>query len=197
MIFNIARKIVNLFGIQLLKVTTYKRLVRKLSTESEANVELSDALLKSLYKEQYEIERSRILIKKINSFKNSYNNLHVFDNVHYLDVSSVSNEAFTALDTQLNIPSFVQERASPNYFKSLRTLFEASNKASYAINYLQSKYVDDTTLITNDISIIPFQSEHKTIFFHDLKSKRNKALKAITMLDSKYFTTLQGSKYYE
>lgn len=197
MIFNFIRKIANKFGIQILKVSTYDRLVKNLSLEARANSELSDAIVKSLHKEHYQSQKIRILLGKINGLKNSKNKLSAVETAYLLDTSSLATDALNSLEERSSIPVFFKERAQPTNIKTFKSLFNANAKALAAIDFLQSKYAADTSLEKNTIFKKSNQSEAHKLFIFSLNAKKTKAFEAINSLDNKYSTSLQGSKYYE
>lgn len=197
MFFRLVRKFAGLFGIQILKVSTYNRLVKNLTSEYEANAELSNSLIQSLHKEQYQTQKARLLIQKINGLKKQKNKSTSKETAYLLDISSLTKDALDAAAKGTAIPKFFLERTNTIQLENFKTLYEANAKASEAIDFLQSKYVSDINLDQNAISIDAGQSESRKLFEYNINLKREAALASIVLLNTKYSNALQDSKYYE
>lgn len=195
--FNYFRKIANKFGIQILKMSTYNQLVRNLDLEAEKNSELSDALVNSIYKEQYHSQKTRMLLERVNSLKNSGNKLSKIEKAHLLDTSTLSSDALDAIEKERSIQQSFNGRDQVDKAEAFTRMFNANAKALEAIDFLETNYDIQYDLEKNIVSKKSKQTEAKKLFLFNLNSKKEKALQAINSLDKTYSKTLLDLKYYE
>ena len=193
MIFNLIRKFCNLFGIQLLKLTTYDKLVRNLSTESLANVELNNALINSIYKERFQSKKSAILLNKITLYKDDKSGLDPVEKKFLLDTRTLSSDILLELNKEPTVQFSNQIKPTAEKINFFKTQFKANVSALSSIDYLQSKYSSEMSDLSNGL----YQFKIQAPLLKKLLLKKDIALTAITALDSKYSKTLQGLKYYE